>query len=195
MPNRLVYSPHDYPASVFNQPWLAQPDYPSNLPAVWDAHWGYLMKEDIAPVMVGEFGTRLDSTAGRAVAGRADQLHGQRRFSGAHWLYWSWNPNSGDTGGLLLDDWISVDLRKHNKLATIQFATAGVNTDKPAGTCQAAYSVTKEWVGGFAADVAIINRTGGTLNGWRVTWSFKRQPGHHQPLERGAGEGARGAPR
>ena len=35
--NKLVYSTHDYPASVHAQSWFSAPDYPANLPAVWDA--------------------------------------------------------------------------------------------------------------------------------------------------------------
>ena len=34
---RLVYSPHDYPASVFPQSYFSAADYPSNLYDVWDA--------------------------------------------------------------------------------------------------------------------------------------------------------------
>jgi endoglucanase len=25
------------------------------------------------------------------------------------WIWWSWNPNSADTGGILQDDWVTVD--------------------------------------------------------------------------------------
>ena len=25
------------------------------------------------------------------------------------WTWWSWNPNSGDTGGILQDDWTTVN--------------------------------------------------------------------------------------
>lgn len=32
--NRLVYSPHDYPSSLFAQKWFSDPNYPNNLPAV-----------------------------------------------------------------------------------------------------------------------------------------------------------------
>jgi endoglucanase len=28
------------------------------------------------------------------------------------WIWWSWNPNSGDTGGILKDDWVTVDETK-----------------------------------------------------------------------------------
>ena len=49
VPNQLVYSPHDYPASVYPQTWFSDPNYPNNLPAVWDQNWGYLYRQDIAP--------------------------------------------------------------------------------------------------------------------------------------------------
>ncbi|MGC8045234.1 cellulase family glycosylhydrolase, partial [Salmonella enterica] len=61
--NRVVYSPHDYPASVFAQSWFADPRYPANLEALWDANWGYLAKENIAPVLLGEFGTKLETAS------------------------------------------------------------------------------------------------------------------------------------
>ena len=31
------------------------------MPAVWDRYWGYIFKQNIAPVWVGEFGTTLQS--------------------------------------------------------------------------------------------------------------------------------------
>jgi endoglucanase len=61
--NRLVYSTHDYPASVFEQKWFSDPNYPNNLPAIWDKNWGYLFKNGIAPVLVGEFGTKLETAS------------------------------------------------------------------------------------------------------------------------------------
>ena len=33
------------------------------------------------------------------------------------WTWWSWNPNSGDTGGILKDDWTTVN---QAKLAALQ---------------------------------------------------------------------------
>src|SRR5262249_19375595 len=59
LPDRLVYSPHDYPASVYPQPWFNHPDYPNNLPGVWEEFWGYLYSGELAPVYLGEFGSRL----------------------------------------------------------------------------------------------------------------------------------------
>ena len=56
---RLVYSPHDYPASVYAQPWFSDPAFPNNLPAKFDQKWGYIFKQNIAPVYLGEFGSKL----------------------------------------------------------------------------------------------------------------------------------------
>jgi endoglucanase len=34
-------------------------------------------------------------------------------------VYWSWNPNSSDTGGLLEDDWLTVVESKRKLLAPL----------------------------------------------------------------------------
>lgn len=100
--DKLVYSPHAYPNSIYQQPWFSDPDFPDNLPDVWDTNWGYIAREGIAPVLVGEFGSRLadakDVPWMEAFVPYLNEI-------GANWTYWSWNPNSGDTGGILDDDW------------------------------------------------------------------------------------------
>jgi endoglucanase len=118
VPDRLVYSPHDYPASIYPQTWFSDPAYPNNLPAVWDQFWGYLAKEDIAPILIGEFGTRLQTTSDQQWL---QALQGYIRQNSLGWTFWSLNPNSGDTGGLLLDDWVSVHQAKQDILAEIQY--------------------------------------------------------------------------
>ncbi len=40
--NKVVYSPHDYGNSVFNQPWFSDPNFPDNLTAKFDEFWGYI---------------------------------------------------------------------------------------------------------------------------------------------------------
>ena len=113
VPNQLVYSPHDYPASVFAQTWFSASDYPANLAGVWDQHWGYLATQGVAPIWVGEFGTK-DATA-------SDQqwLAAIAKYLGTNQLsfsFWCWNPDSGDTGGILEDDWQTVNSDKQKVL-------------------------------------------------------------------------------
>ena len=109
--DKLVYSPHDYPASVFPQPWFFDG---SDLTEVFRNAWGFIHEEEIAPIWLGEFGSRLESDVdrrwGEAIV---SYLSGDYDNDGTvdpdatpiSYAWWSWNPNSGDTGGILLDDW------------------------------------------------------------------------------------------
>jgi aryl-phospho-beta-D-glucosidase BglC (GH1 family) len=106
--NRVVYSPHEYPASVFSQTWFSAANFPNNLTSVWDGYWGYLYRQNIAPIWLGEFGSKLQTPT--------DQQWYQQitkyLAGGMSWTWWSWNPDSGDTGGILGDDWQTVDQNK-----------------------------------------------------------------------------------
>jgi endoglucanase len=111
--HQLVYSIHDYPQSVYWQPWFAASDYPNNLPPLWDSTWGYLVQNDVAPVWVGEFGTRDQTTSDRQWL---TTIAGYIRGHELSFAFWCLNPDSGDTGGILQDDWRSVDSSKMDVL-------------------------------------------------------------------------------
>ena len=127
VPHRLVYSAHDYPSSVYTQSWFLAPTYPNNLPGVWDQHWGYLVKQDIAPVWLGEFGTRLQTPSDQQWLTALTKYLGQGA-SGINWTYWCWNPNSGDPGGILNDDWTTINRAKQSYLTPIEFPLTGGGT-------------------------------------------------------------------
>jgi endoglucanase len=112
-PHQLVYSAHDYPATVFAQTWFSAPDYPANLAAVWEAHWGYLVTQNIAPVWVGEFGTKNETASDRQWLSAMAAYVAQKKLSFA---FWCLNPDSGDTGGILKDDWQTVNSEKQSVL-------------------------------------------------------------------------------
>ena len=121
--NRLVYSVHDYATSVAQQTWFSDPSFPANMPGVWDKNWGYLFNQNIAPVWVGEFGTTLQSTVDQKwLKALAQYLRPTAQYGAdsISWTFWSWNPNSGDTGGILNDDWTSVNTAKDAYLADIK---------------------------------------------------------------------------
>ncbi len=146
VPNRVVYSPHDYPNSVWAQPWFQTADFGANLPNVFRQAWGYIYEDNIAPIWVGEFGTKLqdpkDVVWFEAITsylsgdfdnnGTIDIPAGTEDMS---WAYWSWNPNSGDTGGILADDWRTVNQNKMAYLKPIEY-TGG------SGTSLASFTVT-----------------------------------------------------
>jgi endoglucanase len=126
VPGRLVYSAHEYPQTVYPQPWFNAPDYPDNLRAVWEKYWGYLVTENIAPVLIGEFGTRLETDKDRQWLRSFQAYIRQNKLS---WVFWSLNPDSGDTGGLLLDDWTSLNQSKQDLLKQIQYPMIASNCD------------------------------------------------------------------
>ncbi|MEV0455938.1 cellulase family glycosylhydrolase [Catellatospora methionotrophica] len=112
--NRLVYSPHEYGISVYDrQKWFNDPNFPNNMPAVWDFFWGKLAKQNVAPILVGEFGSTLANPLDTQWLTKLMAYIGD---NGLSFTYWSWNPNSGDTGGIALDDWYSINQTKYNIL-------------------------------------------------------------------------------
>ena len=122
--NRLVYSAHDYPDSLSAEPWFRAPNYPRNLNAVWDTYWGYVQRQGIAPVWVGEFGTKLQTQQDKQWFSSLVNYLGK----GAHgfsWTFWCWNADSADTGGILQDDWQTVNTAKQNELKAILFPLNG----------------------------------------------------------------------
>ena len=114
--HQLVYSAHDYPASVSQQPWFSDPGYPANLASVWDDRWGYLVKNGVAPVLVGEFGSKYQTSSDQQWMGALAQYIQSRGIS---FSYWCLNPDSGDTGGILGDDWVTVNQSKQAVITPI----------------------------------------------------------------------------
>ena len=116
-PDHLVYEAHDYGPDVYNQSWFQAKDFPRNLPAFWDKNWAYLAEQKIAPVLLGEFGGSVGNDA---------EGQWQRtlvRFIKDHhisYTYWCWNPNSGDTGGILTNNWQTVNTAKLDLLHSYQ---------------------------------------------------------------------------
>ncbi|HXM54137.1 MAG TPA: cellulase family glycosylhydrolase [Candidatus Dormibacteraeota bacterium] len=135
--NRLVYSPHDYPIDVADQPWFHDATFPNNMPGIWGSTWGYLRVGGTAPVLLGEFGTRLANTIDQQWYSTMISYLGSTSANGANdfsWTYWSWNPNSGDTGGILADDWLTVNTNKDTPLNAIKFSLSGSSTTTPTPT-------------------------------------------------------------
>ncbi|MGV8978391.1 MAG: cellulase family glycosylhydrolase [Cellulomonas sp.] len=200
--HQLVYSAHDYGVAVYDhQDWFdttKHPDFPANLPAVWDHFWGYIYKQNIAPVLVGEFGSTLkDPRDTRWMTALVAYLG--TGASGMSFTYWSWNPDSGDTGGIVGDDWSTVNQAKQAILAPalVPPVAAGAPTSTPTspptstptatasptasstptatptatpGACTATVGFTNTWPSGFQA--AITARNGGsTLSPWVVRFT------------------------
>lgn len=76
------------------------------------------------------------------------------------WTFWSWNPNSGDTGGILQDDWTTVNQNKLQGLVPLKFSLP------PAGgpaTSTASFTITLS-----AASTLPVTISYATANGTAV---------------------------
>jgi endoglucanase len=70
-------------------------------------------------VLIGEFGSKFESVSDKeTMADLAKYFNNEgaaadgRHLPIANWFYWSWNPNSGDTGGLVDDEWVNLQWEK-----------------------------------------------------------------------------------
>ena len=53
----MVFSPHVYGPDVFAQAYFKAPDFPANCVAIWERHFGFVVKEKLGPaVCPGEWG-------------------------------------------------------------------------------------------------------------------------------------------
>ncbi len=105
-PEKLVYSAHEYGPEVHDQTWFADPTFPASLAAVWNQHFDFIMKQGIGHLLLGEFGIKDRS----AYSGKSGQWFDTLlKTVGAtySWTFWCWNPNSGDTEGILQTDWLT----------------------------------------------------------------------------------------
>ena len=98
---KVVLSPHTYGPSVHYQNMFHEHNFPSNMPAIWDAQYGALAS---APhrraIVVGEWGGRMGGNPLEATWQHAFRDYLRERAIGS--FYWALNPESADTGGLLL---------------------------------------------------------------------------------------------
>jgi endoglucanase len=121
-PDKLVYSAHDYGPEVSWQQWFQvrnPADLAHTLPAVWEKHWAYLQQDGTAPVFVGEFGGGSMGQDAEGVWQRT--LVSFLKTNNINYAYWSWNPDSGDTGGILQNDWKTVNHSKLDVLSAYQW--------------------------------------------------------------------------
>ena len=120
-------------------------------------------------MLVGEFGTKLQTTSDKQWLTALATYLGTGA-DGIHWTYWSWNPNSGDTGGILNDDWHTIDEAKQAMLVPLQFRLGGLTSLPP--PCTVNYTVTDQWQTGFNARIVIANSSTVNVDGWHLAWTF-----------------------
>ncbi len=108
---QIVYSPHDYGPSVYAQSWFDK-DFTTQtlLDDYWYDTWAYINKENIAPLLIGEWGGHMDKGANQKWM---ELLRDYMIDNHINHTFWCLNPNSGDTGGLLDSTFMNWDNNKY----------------------------------------------------------------------------------
>ena len=90
--------------------WEGDYDDKSRKKDGWQDNWLYINDEDIAPLLIGEWG-------GFMTEPNITWMTYMRKLIADNHLnhtFWCYNANSGDTGGLVLDDFTTWDDEKYD---------------------------------------------------------------------------------
>jgi endoglucanase len=130
VPHKLVYSVHEYPPGVSDCGWNNASSSKYDLPGRWNTNWGFVVRQGIAPVWIGEAGSSLQTQADRTWArmfvpyinGKFGSQGGPQVKDdepGIGWCWWAWTYDSPhtDPDGLLERDWHTL---KPDQLALIK---------------------------------------------------------------------------
>jgi len=109
------------------QSYFSDPRFPENMPEIWEKQWAFAKtkasppseENEAAPaIVIGEFGGKFSGGLERCwVVSFADFL---RKAALTDTFFWCLNPNSGDTGGLLKDDWSGTTDLEEFKLSLLR---------------------------------------------------------------------------
>ncbi len=114
--DQLVYSPHDYGPLVWEQEWFKK-DFTTQtlLDDYWYDTWAFLVEEKLSPLFMGEWGGFYDDEHDPTGDNRKwmKLLRDYMIEKRIHHTFWCFNENSGDTGGLLINDFQDWDIPKY----------------------------------------------------------------------------------
>ena len=106
-PEKLMYSAHEYGPEVFQQDWFGAAEFPGNMTGIWDDAFGFIVKNNLAPILIGEFGINDKASYDGKEGTWFQTLLKYLADNICSWTFWCFNPNSGDTGGMLSYDWLT----------------------------------------------------------------------------------------
>ncbi|MBD2354584.1 cellulase family glycosylhydrolase [Tolypothrix sp. FACHB-123] len=181
-PRKLVYSPHEYGPGVFNQPYFWEPSFPKNLIPRWQIGFNYISTQKIAPILIGEFGGRQVDNISPEGIWQNEFVKYIQKYN-LSFAYWSWNPNSADTGGILLDDWLNYDRPKQQLLSQLlpsmevsqQHVSLSPNyliaaTPRSTNQLQVTTNIYANWETGLCTNLKIINPGNSKVSNWQLTF-------------------------
>lgn len=174
--SQLLYSPHDYGPLVSQQDWFYDGFTKDTLyKDVWKDNWLYIYEDNIAPLLIGEWGGFLDGGDNEKWMKAIRDLIVEKKLNHT---FWAINPNSGDTGGLLNSDWTTWDEAKYALLKPALWANEsgkfiGLDHQVPLGSAATGVSL-GEHLGNLSPSVAIQSPNNGdsVLTNSQVTVTF-----------------------
>lgn len=179
--SQIVYSPHDYGPSVYNQTWFDK-DFTTQtlLDDYWYDTWAYINDQEIAPLLIGEWGGHMDGGDNEKWM---TLLRDYMINNHINHTFWGLNPNSGDTGGLLGYDFATWDDEKYNMFEESLWQTLetgkyiSLDHQRALGTNGSSISLS-EFYSSYAS------KEGSNLDGGTI-WDGKT--GSSKPVETGTG--------
>eukprot|EP00326_Haptolina_ericina_P038408 CAMPEP_0181245052 /NCGR_PEP_ID=MMETSP1096-20121128/43203_1 /TAXON_ID=156174 ORGANISM="Chrysochromulina ericina, Strain CCMP281" /NCGR_SAMPLE_ID=MMETSP1096 /ASSEMBLY_ACC=CAM_ASM_000453 /LENGTH=213 /DNA_ID=CAMNT_0023341673 /DNA_START=68 /DNA_END=706 /DNA_ORIENTATION=+ len=101
--SKLVLSPHVYGHGGHD--YMSDPNFPENMPAIWDTHWGSIQEQAGVPLLIGEWGGVWTDTTFQNRHIMETQTWQQRlqdylQAKQIGFFYWALNDNSFRTGSL-----------------------------------------------------------------------------------------------
>ncbi len=164
--SQIVYSPHDYGPSVYAQTWFDK-DFTTQtlLDDYWYDTWAYIVEEDIAPLLIGEWGGHMDEGKNQKWM---ELLRDYMIANHINHTFWCLNPNSGDTGGLLGTDFKTWDDEKYGLFEPSLWQTAdsgkyiGLDHERPLGLNNTGISVTEYYASYAKSEGSNLDAGGST---------------------------------
>ncbi len=170
--SQIVYSPHDYGPSVYAQTWFDKEFTEQTLlDDYWYDTWAYIVEEDIAPLLIGEWGGHMDDGKNQKWMTLLRDYMIKNHISHT---FWCLNPNSGDTGGLLGNDFKTWSIDKYELFEESLWQTSssgkyiGLDHQTPLGVNNTGLSL-NEFYSSYASSEGSNLDGGKTANGKPIT--------------------------
>ncbi len=115
--SKLIFSPHTYGPSVANQDYFNDENFPDNMPPIWDRYFGHVKINQSRAVIIGEFGGDYKD---QDKIWQDKFIEYLSKINITNIIYWSLNPNSKDTKGILKEDWKTYNQEKLTLLSKLK---------------------------------------------------------------------------
>ncbi len=120
--NKLVYSPHDYGPAVYKQPWFHEGyTFASLYKECWKDSWMYIYEQKTAPLLIGEWGGYMTEPNLTWMTHMRTLIKDNK----LNHTFWCYNANSGDTGGMVKDDFHTWDDAKYQFVVPVLWQDGG----------------------------------------------------------------------